>query len=115
MRQARKKPGILAAGMPRFAGIFRFHGEFFANIQNAEVHRDFFLYHWGFLFISQGILFLFNTLFPEVDPRIRIHIKMKCIRNGDKKKSELPGNLRGFSKPGLWAHTAMLQNFALYG
>ena len=59
-KQARqKKPGSLAAGMPRFAGNFWSHRNSFdltgnsllIIIQDAEVSRDFY-----FFLISQGIL-----------------------------------------------------------
>ena len=52
-KQARqKKPGSLAAGMPRFAGNFWSHrNSLLIIIQDAEVRRDFY-----FFLISQGIL-----------------------------------------------------------
>ena len=77
---AKLNPVILAAGMRRFAGIFDLTGNSLLNIQDAEVRREFF-------FISQGNFF---------------DLSAQGILD---QKSELPGNFRGFSKPGGRGHT----------
>lgn len=56
--QARKKPGNLAVGIPRFAWNFRFTGNFYVsllNIQESELCRELFL-------ILQGIWKIFTNL-----------------------------------------------------